>query len=1210
MKPDNRMPPGKHSPFTRSRLNRFGFLFILTLLLVKAFSSPTPTITIQANATQDATIEITPGSSVRREVTPGATEEFGIAAGRGQLLRFSLDKGDLALSTVLYDPSGKKLLERVSHDFEVINLSFAVDVTGIYKISVQSCEKGGPQRAYELKIETLTSITPLGRQESEAQLMLARAASLRAEWTEQSLRQAIAKYDRAALIFSGIGNLSSASNATLRSGDINFLLGEYSESLKRYQLAATQAVKAADSLTKAKALIRMGRVYSYIGNNDLAQKVLSEGLNLLNPCESNSNPLIRNACGLALSNLAEVHYAKGDLLKASELFESARVILFDDRDSEAKVHLFKAYLHGSMGEPLKAKPEIIQALDLYRSINNKGGEGLALTALGLYQSLKTDDDGAIDLHKQAIAIFQAIGARHSEGIALNALGQVHEKLKEYAIAFDYYEKALKLFQNIGALDLVPVSTFKLAKMQRSMGNLEVSLTYYNQSLKQSRAAKKVRTEINALNEMASIYASMGRTDEALKQYQRVQEFYSSMGDRRGEALVLNTQGDFFLSLGQKELALKTFARALQFSEKAGDNDILIATLYSLSRAQRDRGKLNDALAYIERSLQLIEDLRTNVGSPEFRATYFSAFRKHFDLCIDILMQLEKEQRGKGYSARALIVSEKSRARSLVDLLSESHPASGTGPTELIERESALRGMIRAMAQYEYELSLTKTDSTQVEAVAKELTRLRSEYQEVQRLLRQQRPQVASLADSVPQTVEQIQSVLRDGQTMLLEYSLGEERSYLWAVTLDSFQSYELPPRKVIEDGAIEIYSLMTARQLVNTEIAGDYRSTIAESDRLFIEKATNLSQVLLGPVATQLGQQRLLLVTEGALQYLPFEALPVPLAQNENRSPSGVLPLLKTNEIVESPSIATLIAIRAEQNSKRSPDRVVAVIADPVFSRSDERLGSRAASPAMVQAASDQTSPGPSLRGSDGKGRPARLTHASEEANAISAAAPRGSAFVARDFEASRETAMSSRIGEYQIVHFATHGFLDSQHPELSSIVLTMVDQNGDEKNGLMPLYDISSLRLSAELTVLSACQTALGKDVKGEGLIGLTNSFISAGSKSVIASLWKVDDRATAALMGQLYASMLQEGKPPATALRLAKLKVMQEKQWSAPYFWAGFVLQGEYTNRITVARNSWVRPALVLISLVTLLLVGLILVHRRRRLSLPSAPHRSNAR
>jgi CHAT domain-containing protein len=297
------------------------------------------------------------------------------------------------------------------------------------------------------------------------------------------------------------------------------------------------------------------------------------------------------------------------------------------------------------------------------------------------------------------------------------------------------------------------------------------------------------------------------------------------------------------------------------------------------------------------------------------------------------------------------------------------------------------------------------------------------------------------------------------------------------------------------------------------------------------------------------------------------------------------------------PSASTLIAIRGAQNHKDSSANTVAVIADPVFSACDDRITSEAVRPATAQTAVYQD-PDQAAYEPINNLKLARLAHASEEADAISDVAPWGSTLMAKGFEASRETAMSPDVQRAQIVHFATHGFLDSKHPELSGIVLTTMNRNGVSKNGLMPLPDIYSLDLSAQLVVLSACQTALGKDLKGEGLVGLAHSFMSAGAKSVVASLWKVDDRATALLMREFYKGMLQEGMTPSAALRSAKLKMMHDKQWRAPYYWAGFVLQGEYTNPITVSRNEWLRPALALLFVLIVIAATLLLQNRKRRI------------
>jgi CHAT domain-containing protein len=167
----------------------------------------------------------------------------------------------------------------------------------------------------------------------------------------------------------------------------------------------------------------------------------------------------------------------------------------------------------------------------------------------------------------------------------------------------------------------------------------------------------------------------------------------------------------------------------------------------------------------------------------------------------------------------------------------------------------------------------------------------------------------------------------------------------------------------------------------------------------------------------------------------------------------------------------------------------------------------------------------------------------------------------ALDFMASRTTALKPELGEYRIVHFATHGMLNNVHPQLSGIVLSLVDETGQQQDGFLRLQDIYNLKLSAELVTLSGCQTGLGKDIKGEGLIGLTRGFMYAGAPRIVASLWKVDDRATSELMKHFYQGMLgPEALSAARALRQAQLSIWKQKQWRAPYYWAAFVLQGEW--------------------------------------------------
>jgi len=739
---------------------------------------------------------------------------------------------------------------------------------------------------------------------------------------------------------------------------------------------------------------------------------------------------------------------------------------------------------------------------------------------------------------------------------------------------------------------------QMATIRTKQEKPDEALAFYEHSVRLSRDAKKDRSEAYALNEIAKIYSDQGRHQLALQQYQKVLKFYQSSGDSRGLALALNAYGDGLLKAGQPQAAWDTFRRALSLSEKMGENELKISTLHGLALADLKLDSPETAWSLIQEALKIVEDERAKVASPEFRASYFSGERKLYQLGIEIRMQLDRLHPGQDFNADAFLMSEKSRARLLFDLVSEARTTTREiTANKLIERERELRGQFQRQAQYKLNLSLQAGNQDEIAAIESQLTQLRADYQEVQAQLRQQYPRLFAGERPTPLSLRQVQNELRDG-TMLLEYALGDERSYLWLVTFDSLQSYELPGRKTIEDAARELYRLTTVRQA--GEQTENYQAQIEKADNAYSETATRLSQMLLGPVADQLADRRVLVVTEGALQHISLEALPAPVGKT---APSESVPgklLIEQNEVVVLPSISTLIALRNSHQREHSPRKLVAIIADPVFDSNDDRVKSDAVQRGAALAAGDQK-PEPSPSGTAAKqkrnGTLARLNYASEEADAISSVAPWGTTLVAKGFDATRETAMGPDIEQYRIIHFATHGFVDSEHPELSAIVLSSVDRNGQTTNGLMPLYDIYSLDLSADLTVLSACQTALGKDIKGEGLVGLTHGFLSAGSKSVVASLWKVDDRATAFLMAEFYDSMFQKGMSPSAALRSAKLKVMKDKRWREPYYWAGFVLQGEYTNRIVVARDSWLRFGLVLLGLLILLAAVLLVIKKRRR-------------
>jgi len=355
--------------------------------------------------------------------------------------------------------------------------------------------------------------------------------------------------------------------------------------------------------------------------------------------------------------------------------------------------------------------------------------------------------------------------------------------------------------------------------------------------------------------------------------------------------------------------------------------------------------------------------------------------------------------------------------------------------------------------------------------------------------------------------------------------------------------------------------------------------------------------MVLGPAADKLAAKRLLIVSDGALHYVPFAALPVRATGKTN------IPLFVRHEIINLPSASVLAVLRRQREGRQPPAKAVAVLADPVFDRQDSRvkpvvagelrnsheagrddgelrIGATATpndglhddvagtesiaglesteSLKLSQLTRSAADAGWRTRG--GEVSLPRLQSTRREAEEIVAVTPAGQSLEALDFKANRATATSPDLANYRIVHFATHALLNSKHPELSGLVLSLVNERGRPQSGFLGLEDIYNLNLPVELVVLSACETALGKGIEGEGMVGLTRGFMYAGASRVMASLWKIDDRATAEQMRYFYRAMVGQGMRPAAALRAAQLKMRQNPRWSSPYFWAAFQIQGEW--------------------------------------------------
>lgn len=1127
-------------------------------------------------------------SSDSREISSGALRVYEINLRANDYFRVLITKGDLNLKATLLTGTGVKLGEFSSRRYGPLRVSFISPVTGLYRLELLSLETSASAHRYDLRVEGIRKANARDRKEALASWSYAEAERLRTEWSQRSLRAAIEKYLTAARGWQSISDRRRALEALEALGETHFILGEYPLSLRSYK----QALKVGHSINRANAvgaLNGIAYVYINLGDNPNALTYCRRARALQRqPGDPQASADDLRLEAQTLNNEGEVHYFLGELKEALDVFTRALDLWMQsgDRRGQALAHLNLGYTHSDSGNLQTAFDHFQQAQALWRAVEDRRGEALSQTALGAINSFTGERQLALNAYEQALRIFRAYGDQQGESVALNSIAQVYEDLSELQTALDHYKLALDLNRRSGNRDAEAVIKYYVGRVYRLTGENEQALSYYNQSLRLCRLLGKRRIAAYVFNDLGVIYNSLGQRQIALDQYKEVLDFYREAGDRRGQATTLKTIGDIHYSTGERERAAACYAEALSYSRAAWDRNGETEALYSIARAERDNGKLDQALNRITESIAIIEAMRSQVVSPQLRASYFASIHKHYEFLIALLMHLHQLHPGGGYAAAALQASENARARSLVEILLEAEAGVrlDVDPV-MLERERSLQRDLNAKALYLMRLRNSEQTEAAAEQVEKEVRQLTNEYEKVQTLIRSQSPRYASLMQPRPPSLEEIQAELRGDNTILLEYAMGEDKSYLWAVTSESFSGYELPGRARIEELTRKVYRVLTAP-------SGDDIATAEArtgSHETYWSNAAELSQILFGQVAQQLSGKRLLIVADGALQYLPFEALPGPETPPDSRAgPAAAqddIPLAIKHEVVYLPSAATLIALRREAARPKTASKSVIVLADPVFDKGDARVK-------MAVATSD--GPSVTIKSVSGPNFP-RLPSTRREAEVIVSLLPEDTRAVATDFAANREMALSAELGRYHIVHIATHSIVNSSHPQLSGIVLSMVNEQGQEEDGFLQLHDIYGLKLDAELVVLSACNTGLGKDVRGEGLVGLTRGFMYAGASGVVASLWKVDDAATAELMTHFYKAMLEDDMPPAAALRSAKEAMWRQKHWRSPYYWSAFVLQGEYRSR-----NEGVsRPTFVIVA-VTLTVLGVAFgsfVYRRLR-------------
>jgi len=1098
-----------------------------------------------------------------QELRAGDENSYSLKLDSGQYARLAFHSRTLDIELTISGPSGKPVAVSTCHAEDPCSLPLQAERQGTYEVRLRSPDIPPLMGSYRLSVEEMRDATAEDRLLIKAARAYTDGERLKDEWTAASSRAAVGKFEEAANLYAAAGHVQEQAKALRTSGKSYYELGEPRLALDRLNHALRLSRESGDVHAEAETLTTIGLARLQLGDNDEA---LRDGTRALDLSRSANH---RRGEALALHVLGEVYYGR-DKNRGLQCYQEALQIWRDlsDLRGQAQALMSAGFSYSDLSQESQAFESYREALRFWIAKRELRGQALSQMGLGHLHAKRGENQTALEEYRQARSLFRSMGDQRWEAATLSGLGFVHRELGEKDKVLEYYLQALHLYQVVssrrgeaGSLAQVGHAYLELGKNAEALRHLGLAISLFQQ-------LGDKRTESVALNEIGEIYELQGELDTALQHYSHALDLCRGSGYKRNEAYILNNLGRLSFARKETEKALEYHLAALRLNRETADRFGQCQTLYNIARVERERGSLIEARSRLEEALLTAESLRAKVTSPELRSSYFASVHEQHELYIDVLMQMHRQGLASDLEADALRASERARARSLLDSLVEARADIRQGvDAHLLNRERSTKQLLDSKAAEQLRLLMDGPDSERLTTVAKELRDLTTEYEQLQAEIRSKSPRYAAMTQATLLGVKEIQKQVLDDDTLLLEYSLGAERSYLWAVTRESAASYELPNRAEIEPAARRVYEFATARLPVYGERAAGYRQRVTEADRRYWEEAETLSRVLLGPVRGMLRNRRLLIVADGALEYVPFAALLAPGIPGEE----APVPLVVNHEIVRLPSASIIAALRSETELRSQPENTLAVLADPVFELDDPRLRRVAAKSDRqhhsVGALEGQQSGLPDLHralrdaGLAGNrlGVP-RLLASRREAEAILALTSPGKGMKATDFEASRSLAESAELGRYRIVHFATHGLLNNERPELSGLILSLVDAEGQPQSGFLRLHDIYNLKLPADLVVLSACNTALGKEVRGEGLVGLVRGFMYAGAARVVASLWKVDDEATGVLMKRFYQGMLKDNLSPAAALRAAQVAMWKQKQWSSPFYWAAFVLQGEY--------------------------------------------------
>lgn len=771
-----------------------------------------------------------------------------------------------------------------------------------------------------------------------------------------------------------------------------------------------------------------------------------------------------------------------------------------------------------------------EALRSAKNIKHKKEEGRCLNNIGLYHWKSTNYSNALNYFQKALQISRDMNEMQPEAESLNNIGIIYKDLGDFEKAISYFYAAIEIDRkthNKAAIfyDMINIGSAYKARgnLNNNVAELNRALNCFTDCLNLLDANSEALVKISLLNNIGATYCDLGNYRKAFDYYLLglVETNKSRLFEET--SFLNNNIGNIYIRLNKINSAISSFKKTISSASKFQFRRALWEAYYGLGQCYESKGEFQAALSNYEKSIEIIDGIRSRILLDAFKAGFARDKFKVYEHILDLLFQLRTADQEESSVERMFSIVEKAKARAFLESLADAKVDLKEGLNPAFKKKEG--DISREISSIVFQLSNPALCDEERNKRISMLGRAEDEYMRLMSEMKMERSELANLVSPETCSLRQLREELLDDRTALAEYFLGESRSYLFFVTKKESELFELPSREVLEQ------SLKGYLKALVTPNQRGFSGSLA-SERIFGE----LIFPLCLPVAA--GIDRLIIIPDGVLYYLPFETLGIP-GTERRRSRY----LIENYEVSYAPSSSSLIFLSGKA-TKPVPKAFLG-FGDPMYESMESHANG------MTLAKSEIL--GDIYLGQGFDFSP--LPFSKKEILDVAEYFPKKSRDLYLGSEAQEKLLKGLPLEDYKIVHFACHGLLDEKVPFRSALVLSKDERK--EEDGFLQVREIYNLRMNADLVVLSACQTGKGSLERAEGLMGLPRIFFYAGSKAVVSALWPIGDRSTAAFMNKFY-GFLSGGYNKTTALRLAKLRMI-DSEFSHPFYWAAFVLNGD---------------------------------------------------